>query len=113
MKITDVGDGLINLSLLWRANHYGFVNNGPWSFDNHILLLRCWEKGMTTFSVQFLHILIWIQVWGLPFDLINVEVGRDIGSGIGRVVDIDCKAISYEQAHFLLIRVKMPLDKPI
>ena len=68
---------------------------------------------MTTFLVQFLHILIWIQVWGLPFDLINVKVGRDIGSGIGRVVDIDCKAISYEQAHFLLIRVKMPLDKPI
>ena len=56
---------------------------------------------MTAFSVQFLQIPIWVQVWGLPFDLINVEAGRDIGSGIGSVVDIDCKAISYEQAHFL------------
>ena len=34
-----------------------------------------------------------MQVWGLLFDLINEEEGRDIDSGIGRVVDVDCKAI--------------------
>ena len=101
LKITDVGDGLIQFKFAMESQLLWVVNNGPWSFDNHILLLRCWEKWMTTFSVQFLHILIWVQVWGLPFDLINVEAGRDIGSGIGCVVDIDCKAISYEQAHFL------------
>lgn len=70
------------------------INNNPWSFDNHILLLRRWEKGMTTFSVKFLTNPIWVQVWGLPFDLINEEVGRDIGQGIGRVIEVDCKAIA-------------------
>lgn len=44
---------------------------------------------MTTFSVNFLHIPIWVEVWGLPFDFINEEAGRDIGSGIGRVVVVD------------------------
>ena len=68
---------------------------------------------MTAFSVQFLQNPIWVQVWGLPFDLINAELGRDIGNGIGHVIDIDCKAISSEQAHFLRIRVEMPLNKPI
>ena len=71
------------------------------------------EKGMTAFSVDFSHVLIWVQVWGLPFELINEEVGRDIGSRIGRVVIVDCKAISSDQACFLRVQVKMPLDKPI
>ena len=63
---------------------------------------------MTTFSVNFLHIPIWVEVWGLPFDFINEEAGRDIGSGIGRVVVVDdCKAITSDQARFLRIRVEM------
>ena len=89
------------------------MNNGPWSFNKQLLLLRRWEKGMTTFSVNFLYIPIWVQVWGLPFDLINEETGKDIGSGIGRVVAVDCKAITFDQACFLRIQVEMPLDKPI
>nr|POE91601.1 hypothetical protein CFP56_25644 [Quercus suber] len=63
--------------------------------------------------VSFETIPIWVQVWGLPFDLINEEAGRDIGRGIGRVIEIDCKAIAADQAKFLRIRVDMPLDKPI
>jgi len=89
------------------------MNNGPWSFNKHLLLLRRWEKGMTAFSVNFLYIPIWVQVWGLPFNLINEEAGRDIGSGIGRVVNVDCKAISSDQARFLRVRLEMPSDKSI
>ncbi|XP_075665086.1 uncharacterized protein LOC142634691 [Castanea sativa] len=113
LKITDVGDGLIQFKFAMESQLLWVINNGPWSFDNHILLLRRWEKGMTTFSVQFLHIPIWVQIWGLPFDLINVEASRDIGSGIGCVVDIYCKAISSEQTYFFRIQVEMPIDKPI
>ena len=54
-----------------------------------------------------------MQLWGLPFDLINEEAGRDIGRGIGRVIEVDYKAIATDQAKFLCIRVDMPLDKPI
>lgn len=56
---------------------------------------------------------IWVQVWGLPFDLIDEEAGRDIGRGIGQVTEVDCKAVAPDQARFLRIRVEMPIDKPI
>ena len=113
LRITDVGEGLIQFKFALESQLMWVVNNGPWSFDNDLLLLRRWEKGMTTFSVSVLHIPIWVQVWGLPFDLINEEAGRDIGSGIGKVVYVDCKAISSNQSRFLRIRVEMPLDKLI
>nr|POF25896.1 hypothetical protein CFP56_75037 [Quercus suber] len=50
---------------------------------------------------------------GLPFDLINEEARRDIGRGIGRVTEVDCKAIAADQAKVLCVKVDMPLDKPI
>ena len=50
---------------------------------------------------------------GTSFHLINEEEGRDIGSGIGEVMDVDCKSISFDQARFLRICVDMLLDKPI
>nr|POE89688.1 hypothetical protein CFP56_38072 [Quercus suber] len=63
---------------------------------------------------------IWKNIWklkvpkkGLPFDLINEEVGKDISGGIGRVLEVDCKVIAADQARFLRIRVEFPLDKPI
>ena len=113
LKITDVGDGLIQFKFAIESQLVWVLNNGPWSFDNHTLLLRRWEKGIIAFSVNFQYVPIWVQVWGLPFNLINEKAGRDIGKGIGRVIEVDCKTIASDQARFLRIRVEMPIDKPI
>ncbi|XP_050282316.1 uncharacterized protein LOC126723089 isoform X2 [Quercus robur] len=113
LKITDVGDGLLRFKFSMESQLKWVINNGPWSFDNHILLLRRWEKGMTAFSVNFQTLPMWVQVWGLPLDLINKEVGIDIGQGIGRVIEVDCKSIASGEARFLRVRVDVPLDKPI
>ena len=67
-------------------------------------------------SVRFITFLkqpFWIQVWGLPFNLINEEVGNDIGRSIGELVEVDCKAFNLDQSRFLRIRVEVPLNKPL
>ncbi|KAK7851769.1 hypothetical protein CFP56_040979 [Quercus suber] len=51
------------------------------------------------------------EVWGLPFDLMNLEAGKDISGGIGKVLDVDCKATDSNQAQFLRVRVEVPLNK--
>lgn len=61
--------------------------------------------------MNFLTIPLWVQVWGLPFDLFNEEVGTDIRNRIGMVVAIDCKSLASVQARFLRIRVEVLLDK--
>lgn len=68
---------------------------------------------MTANSVTFMHLPIWVQVWGLPFDLFSEEVGTDIGKRLGRVVEVDSKVIASNQARFLQILVEIQLDKPI
>ncbi|KAL0015278.1 hypothetical protein SO802_002347 [Lithocarpus litseifolius] len=54
-----------------------------------------------------------LRIWGLPFDLITKETGRDIRNGIGKVVEVDNTAFMSEQARFIRICIKIPLDKPI
>ena len=53
---------------------------------------------------------MWVQVLGLPFDLLSEEVGKDIGNGLGKVVEVDLKAFSSYQACFLRVRVELPLE---
>ena len=40
-------------------------------------------------------------------------MGRDIGSGLGEVLDVDLKVFSFDQACFIRVRVELPLDKPL
>lgn len=56
---------------------------------------------------------IWIQVLGLPFNLINKEVGWDIEKGLGQVIEVDSKVFKSDQALFIQVHVELPLDKPI
>ena len=73
LKIIEVGDGLLQFKFALESQVSWVMNNGPWSFDNQILVLRHQERGMTVRSVTFTGLPIWVQIQSLPFDLINAE----------------------------------------
>ncbi|XP_075660642.1 uncharacterized protein LOC142630535 [Castanea sativa] len=79
VRIVDVGDGIFQFKFSMESQLKWVLDNGPWSFEDHPLVLCRWERGMTANSVHFTSITMWIQIWGLPFDLLSVESGRDIG----------------------------------
>ena len=101
LRIIDVGEDLVQFKFTMESQVQWVLNNGPWSFDNPLLLLRQWERGMTANKVIFTHCPLWVQVWGLPFDLFSEEVGQEIGRGLGRVVEVDWKGSNSDQARFL------------
>ena len=87
--------------------------NGPWNFDNNLLLLCRWRKGLSITNISFTHSPFWIQVWGLPFESMTEEVGRDLGNKLGKYIESDRQSWSSEQAKFMWIRVDIPIDKPL
>lgn len=113
LNIVDVGDGLFQFRFKIESQLLWVLNNGPQSFDNNLLVLRQRERDLTANSLTFTTLPIWVQVWGLPFYLINEEAGWDISKGWGNVVGVDNKTFSSDQARFIIIWIKIPQDKPI
>ena len=60
LRIVDVGDGLFQFKFTLESQLKWVLNNGPWSFDNHPLVLRRWERGMIANSITFTVLPIWV-----------------------------------------------------
>ena len=87
--------------------------SGPWNFENNLLLLCRWRKGLSSANISFTHSPFWVQVWGLPFENMTEEVGWVIGSKMGHVLEVDRRSWLDEQAKFMRIKVEIPIDKPL
>ena len=64
-------------------------------------------------NITFTHSPFWVQVWGLPFELMFEEFGKDISNGIGIYVETDKRSGQTDQVKFKRIRVELQLDKPL
>ena len=63
--------------------------------------------------MNFTHTPFSVQVWGLPFEHMNEEVGKELGRKLGNVIDVDKRSMQADQAKFLRIRVDLPIYKPL
>ena len=87
--------------------------NGPLNFDNNLLLLCRWRKGLSVTNISFTHSPFWVQVWGLPFENMFEEVGRDLGNRLGKYIETDKWSWLSEQAKFMRVRVDLPINRPL
>ncbi|GMY22651.1 hypothetical protein FCV25MIE_17892 [Fagus crenata] len=71
------------------------------------------EEGLHASNARFDHIHLWVQLWGLPFDLISKPMVQEIGDRIGTCVKIDERLWSSDQAHFMRIRMELEIQKPL
>lgn len=53
MHITEVGPNLFQFKFQSEFDMFKVINGGPWSFDNQMLLLRRWQRGMTVGNIKF------------------------------------------------------------
>ena len=89
LKIVEVGENILQFKFSSRCQLEWVERNGPWNFENNLLLLCRWRKGLSSANIVFTYTPLWVQIWGLPFEHMTEEVGRDIGGKIGRVMEVD------------------------
>lgn len=86
--------------------------NYPWNFDNNLLLLGKWRKGLSISNIDFTHSPLWVQIWGLPFVNLSEDVGRDLGNSLGHYIETYKRSWLSEQARFIRIQVDLLFNKP-
>lgn len=67
VQIVEVGANLFQFKFKTEFDMERILRGGPWSFDNQALMLRNWQKDMTTANVKFEAASLWVQIWGAPF----------------------------------------------
>ena len=113
LKIVEVGENILQFKFSSRCQLEWVERNGPWNFENNLLLLCRLRKGLSSANIVFTYTPLWVQIWGLPFEHMTEEVGRDIGGKIGRVMEVDKRSWQADQAKFMRVRVELPIEKPL
>lgn len=68
------------------------MNEGPWSFNNSLIILEELVGVGELNKMKFDHISFWIQFHNLPLICMKKELGWELGSQVGSVEDIDTGA---------------------
>ena len=113
LQIVDVGNNVLQFKSSSEYQLQWVEKNGPWNFDNNLLLLCRWRRGLSSTNITFTHSPFWVQIWGLPFELMFEEVCRDLGNSLGRFIETDRRVGQSDQAKFMRVRVDLQLDKPL
>ena len=57
--------------------------------------------------------LLWVQIWGVPFDMISPRVAKEVGNRLGDVEEVEERKGKDDVNFFLRVRVALPITKPI
>ena len=70
-----------------------------------------WVERNGPWNISFTHSPFWVQVWGLPFENMSEEVGRDLGNRLGNYIETDKQSWLSKQAKFMRVWVDLPITK--
>ena len=68
---------------------------------------------MSANNVILEHASLWVQIWGVPFDMMSPMVATVFGKKMGVVEDMERRRWTDDQNLFLRVRVALPISKPL
>ena len=113
LRITEIGSNLFQFKFISEFDLNRILRGGPWSFDNQLLMLKRWRKGMTVANIRMEMATLWVQIWGAPLDMFSSHVAKEVGSRLGVVEEVEQRRGQDELNYFMRVRVALPILKPI
>ena len=60
LRIVEVGNNILQFKFGSLCQLEWVEKSGPWNFDNNLLLLSRWRKGLTTSNISFTNAPFWV-----------------------------------------------------
>ena len=60
LQIVEIGNNVLQFKFNSEYQMQWVERNGPWNFENNLLLLCKWRKGLSTSNIVFTHSPFWV-----------------------------------------------------
>ncbi|MCI34941.1 DUF4283 domain protein, partial [Trifolium medium] len=87
--IKQAKEGLFLFHFAHPLDMEAALTGGPWTFDNHLIILERVQIGVQIENIPLNHVEFWVQVHNLPAGFILEKVGRKLANYIGEFVEYD------------------------
>ena len=89
------------------------MDEGPWFFRGHAVLLEEYDGITKPSKVQFNHLAMWVRIYDLPTGFRTKNIGRQLGDKIGKFLKVELDDDFSGWRDYLRIRIKMDISKPL
>jgi hypothetical protein len=112
LTITEIEGGFFHITMELEKDTQKALKGNPWMVRNSWFMVQQWDRQLNPNNLDFHHVPAWIQIWGLPVHCKTVNMGKHIGSQLGKVED--AAIYDYPQkARIVKIRVCINSAEPI
>lgn len=110
LKVEDAGDNRYIFTFASLVEKVRILYQGPWNFKGSYLILREWDPSTTLDEVDLSMVEFWVQIYGLPLELVAEDNARLIGSMLGMILELDNVD---EHQSFIRLKINFPSSKPL
>ncbi|KAK2426963.1 zinc ion binding / nucleic acid binding protein [Trifolium repens] len=112
LNITEIEGGFFHITMELEKDTQRALQGNPWMVRNSWFMVHLWDRQINPNNLDFHHVPAWIQIWGLPIHCKTVNMGKYIGSQLGKVED--AAIYDYPQkSRIVKIRVCINSAEPI
>lgn len=112
MEVTTLGENLFMFSFSEATACERVLTKWPWNYRGSILLLGCIRGDEYPSDLAIQEVSFWIQLHGLQLRAMNRSVGEEIGSLLGKVIEVNEEAGGSAIGRCLRVRAMVNIHNP-
>jgi 14-3-3 protein epsilon len=113
VAIKEAKPGLFLFHFNHNLDMEAVLKNGPWTFDNHLLIVERAQVGVQIETIPLYHADFWVQVHDLPMGFMKEKVGIALGNFIGSLVEYDKNNKTSFWRQYMRLRVRLDVRNPL
>lgn len=113
INIKTLRPGLYLFQFYHKDDMMWMMNNGPWTFDNAILVTSIIPAGGDPTKVPLHEVEFWIQLYDIPSGLMTEAVGKQLGNFFGSFVKYDSSNNTSIWREYMRLRIKVDVRRPL
>lgn len=113
ISIKNTKEGLYLFQFYHKDDLNWVVSNGPWTFDNVLLVSSIIKAGEDPVKVPLHEVDFWIQIHNLPVGYMSEVVGKQLGNFFGSFLEYDARNNSSIWREYMRLKVRIDVRKPL